>query len=70
MATLRLIRLLKELRNHNQYFRANSLICSKWFAFALHRHSKEGKEILLPDSQTHLVQETHIEIYYTPAIPS
>lgn len=51
LATLRLTRLLKELRNHNQYFRANSLICSKWLAFALHWQSKEGKEILLPNSQ-------------------
>lgn len=74
LATLRLIRLLKELRNHNQYFRANSLIRSKWLAFALHWQNKEGKEILLPDSQVSgsrgIGDMILIEIYYTPAIPS
>lgn len=74
LATLRLTRLLKELRNHNQYFRANSLICSKWLAFALHWQSKEGKEILLPNSQVSassgIGDTLLVGIYYTHAVPS
>lgn len=70
-ATLGLIRLLKGLTNHNQYFRANSLTCSKGLDFALHRQSKEGS---LPDPQVSVsscVGNTLlIEIYYIPVGPS
>lgn len=42
-ATLGLRGLSKGLRNHNRYFRANSLTCSKWLAFALRWQSTEVK---------------------------